>query len=222
MDSHREELHRASLAETALTAMDQQSTTLRSAEPVFDDGLMYARYLDEAAEGFFRLMLGRQVADIIATAYTQPDHDLSYENVVFAERDGVIVGMASGYTAKQHRRSSARPLRLAPGWRALRMVRVAICYAPFRRVLGNLADGDFYLQAIAVDEELRGMGIGSALVDSIEDRARAAGSTHLCLDVAAKNEAARRFYEGRGMGVDPGSPRLLFAPRLFVRMTKSL
>ena len=206
----------------ALIVMDQQSIILRSAKPIFDEGLMYARYLDEAAEGFFRFMLGRRVADIIATAYTQPDHDFSYQNVTFAEHDEVIVGMVSGYTAEQHRRFSEQPLKQAAGNRALRMRVVRILLAPLWRILNTLADGDFYLQAIAVDKELRGEGVGSTLIDSIEDRARATGSTRLSLDVSAKNESARRLYERRGMTVESGWPKLFFIPRLFVRMAKLL
>lgn len=75
--------------------MNQYSILVRVANPTLDEGLVFARYLDEAAEGFFRLMLGRNVADIIVIAYTQPDHDLSYQNVIVAERDNVIVGMAT-------------------------------------------------------------------------------------------------------------------------------
>jgi ribosomal protein S18 acetylase RimI-like enzyme len=206
----------------ALIVMDQQSIVLRSAKPIIDEGLMYARYLDEAAEGFFRFMLGRRVADIIATAYTHPDHDFSYQNVTFAEHDEVIVGMASGYTAEQHRRFSEQPLKQAAGNRALRMRVVRVLCAPLWRILNTLADGDFYLQAIAVDKELRGEGVGSTLIDSIEDRARATGSTRLSLDVSAKNEGARRLYERRGMTVESGWPKLFFIPRLFVRMVKLL
>lgn len=202
--------------------MDRHSITLRAAKPTFDEGLVFARHLDEAAEGFFRFMLGRRVADIIGTAYTQPDHDFSYQNVTFAERDKIIVGMALGYTAEQHRLSSRRPLMLAPGYRALRMLRVAICCAPFRRVFDTLANGDFYLLAIAVDKELRGEGVGSTLTDYIEDQARATGSTRLSLDVATKNEGARRLYERRGMTFESGWPRLMFMPQLLVRMTKNL
>lgn len=54
----------------------------------------------------------------IATAFAQPDHDLSYQNVTFAERDNVIVGMVLGYTAEQ-------PNRLAiPGLTFYRMIKV--------------------------------------------------------------------------------------------------
>jgi ribosomal protein S18 acetylase RimI-like enzyme len=206
----------------ALIFMDEQTIILRSAKPTFAEGLIYSRYLDQAAEGFFRFMLGRRVADIIAIAYTQPDHDFSYQNVTFAEHDGVIVGMVSGYSAEQHRLFSEQPLKKAAGKWALRMRGVRILCAPLWGLLNTLADGDFYLQAIAVDKELRGEGIGSTLIDFIEDRARATGATKLSLDVSAKNEGARRLYEHRGMTVESGWPRFLFLPQLLVRMTKLL
>ena len=102
--------------------MDQHSIILRAAKPTIDEGFVFARYLEEVAEGFFRFMLGPRVTDIIATAYTHPNHDYSYENVTFAEYDKVIVGMASGFTAEQHRRFSDQPLKHAAGNRTLRMI----------------------------------------------------------------------------------------------------
>ena len=202
--------------------MDRHSIVLRAANPTFDEGLACARYLDEAAEGFFRFWLGRRAAHIIATAFAQPDHDLSYQNVTFAERDNVIVGMVLGYTAEQHHRSSREPLKRAAGRSNLRMRIVRILFAPLMRIIDSIADGDFYLQAIAVDKELRGEGVGSTLIDSIEDRAGITGSTRLSLDVSAKNEGARRLYERRGMTIESGWPKLLFIPQLLVRMTKLL
>ena len=200
----------------------QHSIIVRAANPTLDEGLVFARYLDKAAEGFFRFMLGRQVADIIARAYTQPGHDYSYQNVTFAERDQVIVGMASGYTAEQHRAFSDQPLKQAAGKRALRLLVVTTIGAPLLRSLETHADGDFYLQAIAVDRDLRGKGVGSALMDAIQDRACASGSTQLSLDVSVKNEGARRFYGRRGMTVESEWPKLFFMPRVFARMIKLL
>jgi len=203
--------------------MNQRPIILRTANPTFDEGLVFARFLDEAAEGFFRFMLGRRVADIIATTFAQPDHDYSYQNVTFAERDEVIVGMAAGYTAEQHRRFSELPLKQAAGKWAFRMRGVRILGSPLWRVLETLADGDFYLLAIAIDQELRGEGVGSGLMDSVEDRARVSGSTRLCLDVSAKNKGARRLYERRGMSVESQWPKRLVIPGLrLLRMTKTL
>jgi len=203
--------------------MDRHSIVLKTANPTFDEGLTFARYVDQAAEGFFRFMLGRRAGHIIATAFAQPDHNLSYQNVTFAERDNVIVGMFSGHTAEQHRHSSPQPLKRAAGRRHIRMRIVLILFAPLIRITDSIADGDFYILAIAVDKELRGDGVGSVLMDSFEEWARASGSTRLSLDVSAKNEGARRFYERRGMTVESQWPKRLAIPGLkFYRMTKGL
>ncbi len=203
--------------------MDRQSIVLRAANPTFDEGLAFARYADEVAEGFFRSMLGRRAGHILATAFAQPDHDLSYQNVTFAERDNVIVGMYAAYTAEQHRRSSRKPLKQAAGRRNIRMRIVMILFAPVMRITDSIPDGNFYLQFIGVDKVLRGEGVGSILMDSFEKRARASGSTRLSLDVSAKNEGARRFYERRGMKVESQWPKRLPIPGLkFYRMTRGL
>ena len=184
--------------------------------------MAYARYLDIAAEGFFRFMLGRRATEIIGKAYTQTQHNYSYENVIFAEHDNRIVGMASGFTAEQHRYFSDQPLKEAAGYQAFRMRVVKTLLAPMMRILNTLADGDYYLLSIATDQAYRGAGIGSTLMDAMEERAVASGSARLALDVSASNEGARRLYERRGMTVESQWPKRLVIPRLrFYRMTKT-
>ena len=91
--------------------MNQREITFRPAKPVFEEGLVCGRHLDETAEGFFSIMLGKHAVKILAEAYTQTGHSYSYENVTFAEIDGEIVGMSLGFTAQQHRGFSDAPLR---------------------------------------------------------------------------------------------------------------
>ena len=122
--------------------------------------------------------------------------------------------MAIGYTAEQHRRHSDQPLKQAAGNRALQKMGARLLCARLR-LLGTHAEKAFNLQAIAVDKDLRGEGIGSALMDAIEERARACECTRLYLDAAARNMGARRFYECRGMTVvskKPTVPSSAFAP----------
>ncbi|MDH3523870.1 MAG: GNAT family N-acetyltransferase [Acidobacteriota bacterium] len=158
----------------------------------------------------------------MARAYLEADNDYSFQNVTFAEQGRAIVGMASGFTAEQRRGFSDRPLTPAAGFPAFRLAALRLLCAPLFRILETLAEGDFYLLAIAVDPEVRGAGVGSVLMDLMEDRARSGGSTRLSLDVAAKNERARRLYERRGMSVESKWPRPPFLPALFVRMAKPL
>lgn len=201
--------------------MPELAQTFRSASPNLQDGKRFARYLDQAAEGFFGFMLGGRSEEIIAEAYQQPGHDLSYQHVTFVENNQKIVGMVSGYTAEQHQQSPDRPLRQAAGKYNLRFAIVSILCAPLMRILETIAAGDFYLQAIAIDQERRGKGLGSTLMDLAEDRAHSSGSQRLSLDVSADNVIARKLYERRGMTIESQWPRRFAIPKLkFYRMVK--
>ena len=68
--------------------MQSAPVRIRPATPEHGEGLLFARYMDQAAEGFFAFMLGRNSERIIASAFPDPGHSLSFEHVMFAERDG--------------------------------------------------------------------------------------------------------------------------------------
>jgi ribosomal protein S18 acetylase RimI-like enzyme len=59
-----------------------------------------------------------------------------------------------------------------------------------------------HLGMIAVTAEAEGRGAGAALMRATEDRARAAGSTKLTLNVFEGNQRARRMYERLGYQVE--------------------
>ena len=200
----------------------KQSVILRPAKPDFSEGLQFAHYLDQAAEGFFRFMLGRESESIIATAFIDSGHTLSHENVVFAEVDTKIVGMSSTFTEKQHRTFSEEPLLRAARRNAIRLKLVRTLFAPVWRILETIPEGDFYLQGIAIEPELRGTGIGSILMDDIENRAKASESNRLSLDVSVKNDGARRLYKRLGMVESSMWPNSRFLPTVFIRMCKYL
>jgi len=206
-----------------MCAKDINMIKLRAASPTFEEGILFAQYLNEAAEGFFRFLLGKRFKQIISEAFIQPAHDLSFQNVTFAEHNNVLVGMVSGYTAEQHRSSTREPLKQAAGKNNIRMRIVLVLFAPLMRIIDSMAEDDFYLQAIAVDKDQRGSGIGSILADYIEEQARARGSKRLALDVSSSNNVAYQFYKNRGMAVTSQWPRQLKIPRMkFYRMTKAL
>ena len=203
--------------------MGQPLIVIRDGNPTYDEGLSCGRYLNEASEGFFRFMLGRQFAQIMAKAYTQKNHSYSFQNVSFAENGSRIVGMALGFTSEQYRCFSDQPLKKAAGCRNLRMTAVKILCAPMLRIIETIDDGDFYLLAMAIDKDLRGKKVGSSLMNSIKERARANGSDRLSLDVSANNEIARQIYENWGMTIESQWPRHLPLPGLrFYRMVKGV
>ncbi|NNL77560.1 MAG: GNAT family N-acetyltransferase [Desulfobacterales bacterium] len=168
-------------------------------------------------------MLGKRSVDILATAFIQPDHDLSHQHANFAEQNQTVVGMVSGYTARRHHNASDQPLKQAAGRYNLRFLTVSLLFAPLMRILDTIVDDDFYLQAIALDKELRGQGLGSVLMDLAEERAHISGSKRLSLDVSADNVNARKLYERRGMIIESQWPKRFAIPKLkFYRMVKVL
>ena len=54
------------------------------------------------------------------------------------------------------------------------------------------------LETLAVDEEARGKGIGTLLIEACRERLRADGISHWAVGVVEANEGATRFYERAG------------------------
>lgn len=201
--------------------MSATAPTIRPARPDLGEGRHFARYANEIAEGGFRIMLGPRFDEILAHAFVHPGHGMSYERTWFAERDGSIVGMVSGYVEGNAHQSEDEALMVAPGSRLRR--RMGVAFMRWRwRMIGYPFPGEFYVEFLIVEAALRGQRIGDALMDAVEDEARRAGANRLTLDVAVKNAGGRRFYERRGMVRVPGWPEGRLGRRVILRMTKGV
>jgi GNAT superfamily N-acetyltransferase len=73
--------------------------------------------------------------------------------------------------------------------------------------------GSMLLNALAVDESCRGMGVGNRLLGWAREHARAGGFDRLSLHVWADNVAARAFYQIRGF-IELGVAEIAPHPRL--------
>ena len=80
-------------------------------------------------------------------------------------------------------------------------------FTPVRalRMLGNLlllsegvAPDEFIVESLAVDPSFRGLGIGTALMQEAEAKARAMGKHTMSLGVITENQGAIRLYERLG------------------------
>ena len=196
---------------------------VREGRPTQQEGRQYARYSNEASHGVVRILFGPHFEEILGRAYLSPGHDMSYEHAVFAETDAGIVGMASGFSAEDHRTSTVKPTIRAAGFRGIRLVPFGILGLRFFSFVNTVPDGDYYLAALAVDDAARGLGVGSILLDEIEQRAVAARCARLALDVETANHHAQRVYQHRGMTIDGESPAIAFMPdKRVYRMVKTL
>jgi ribosomal protein S18 acetylase RimI-like enzyme len=199
------------------------SIELIAAEPTRAHGLAFAGYLEAAAGGAFALMLGSGFADVLATAYQQPGHDLSYEAVTFAVEADSILGMINAFSSEQHARSSTKPLTDAAGLRSLRMAAFVTAGYPLFRFLDQIPEGDLYVQTLAVDESRQGQGIGSSLLDHAEAQAVGARRARLSLHVDVRNTGAMRLYARHGLAIEATSGKAwLLGGEQVHRMAKTL
>ena len=202
--------------------MAEAQFSIRPARPTYEEGLIFARLANAAAGNGFRYLFGPRLEAIIATTFAELNNDFSHKCALFAENDGGIVGMASGYTAKEHRSFTEDAIKRAVGRSALRVAVVEALIFPMFRFLHTYDEGDFYLQFLAVEESWRGRGVGSALIEAMKSRARETGSTHYAVDVAARNAGAKKLYERQGFVVQARWPRSRLVRPTILRMVQGL
>ena len=84
------------------------------------------------------------------------------------------------------------------------------------------ADDDAHLLLFAVHRSRQRRGVGSALLQWLEDAARAAGAQRIRVEARMDNEAARSFYNERGYHEREIAPRMYSGRLDGVRLEKWL
>ena len=202
--------------------MNTDSIVIRPANPSIDEGLKYSAYMNSASGGGFGKMFGKRLGEIVSNAYCQPNHDMSYETVLFAEADGEIVGMVAGYSAEAYRGFDKDVIDRVAGRSRLRVWLIFLLISRMMRFMHTFADGDFYVAFLAVDETHRGKGIGTRLLGALEKRARSSSATQLALDVERKNKAAQSVYERYGFTTIDHWPKSRIMKPTILRMSKPI
>lgn len=141
-------------------------------------------------------------ADLLTVGVWGEDHPISYTNchvAADAETDEVL-GMVNVFPADELRKEEYGPI---PEDRLAHV-----------RSLLELQDwGSMFLNALAVSERCRGLGVGSRLTDWAERHARAHGFDRISLHVWESNTNAIEIYRKRGF-VEIGKAPIADHPRL--------
>jgi ribosomal protein S18 acetylase RimI-like enzyme len=140
--------------------------------------------------------------DLLTIGVWGDDHPISHRNCyVAADRaTNEVLGVANVFPADELLKEEYGPIP------ADRLEHV--------RTLLRLQDwGSMFLNALAVSEKCRGLGVGSWLLDWAEKRATAEGFDRLSLHVWEENTNAVKFYKARGF-VELGVAPIAEHPRL--------
>lgn len=160
--------------------------------------------LETATGGMFSVMLGSHWQDVLRPVIATPGHAWSVERARIAEVDDQNAGVLLGGPAQVPEPDATLGVRW--GATRLRMTAVGLAFQPFLSFMSRHDAGEWYVTAVSVKEEMRGRGVGAALLDDAVSRAESLGMQSIALDVDAKNAGARRLYEHLGFVVTGISP----------------
>lgn len=147
--------------------------------------LGYAAFAKKFRHGF------RDADDLVRLFRDSVDRQICFSATVEGKLCGVLTFQIEGQEF-YHLNLLSTFTRFSP-WRAIRIL--------FNLTL--LADDGpkpdtFVVDSLAVDPSYRGLGIGTALMQRAEEKARSMGKRTMALGVIGENEGAMRLYERLG------------------------
>ncbi|ESR23247.1 acetyltransferase, GNAT family protein [Lutibaculum baratangense AMV1] len=175
--------------------------SLRAA--VREDARLLARLIDIAGEGIPSWLWsqgaapGQSPLDYGTERACRETGGFSYRNATVAEFRGTPVGMMLGYVIPEPSDEERREVASLP--------------APIRPFveLEHRAVGTFYVNAVAVLPDRRGLGIGAKLLRAAEASARHAEAPETSIQVYSQNAGAVRLYERFGFRIVDRTPVIL-------------
>lgn len=120
------------------------------------------------------------------------------EQVLAAYQDTILIGVALFATSKSSgfKRESGKILQKQLG--TLGAIRAGAIFSLFTH---RPKIGEMYIEAISVDGNSRGLGVGKLLLDKIAEKAKSESHTFMSLKVILENHRARKLYEREGFRV---------------------
>ena len=130
--------------------------------------------------------------------------------------------MVSGYTKTEKDGFTRNILSYSNKGSKFRIRLFSIIGSILTNFLGPGGSDEFYIQAITVNDQMRGKGLGQKLLEYIADISVEKGCKTLSLDVSSKNTKAIKSYHKFGMKASSHWPQILKLPPVFTRMEKQL
>jgi ribosomal protein S18 acetylase RimI-like enzyme len=175
------------------------------AQPEPEHARHFANLAQIASDQFYSQLLGSKANAILASTFQHPNNDNSYVFTNFLMADDSIAGMLNGFTAgqKQAIGNQTEWLILKYGtWRFLRYLTIGILLSDITDFIGKrLADGDYYIQMVAIYPQFRGRGYSKTILTFADEIAVSQGCNRLVLDVDERNTIAINAYRKVGFEV---------------------
>jgi len=140
--------------------------------------------------------------DFLRAAFAAGSGALSYSSHVVAMLDGHVVGIGAFLDGAQHKRGGWNRV-----WLVVRFYGPLKCWSVLKRLVqlrslwSSPREDDLSIAHLGVREDMRGRGIGTALLTNQIEMARSKGFRRCILDVAVTNPRPQALYERLGFRV---------------------
>jgi len=163
------------------------------------DSFKVAEIIYEADSETFDFFFGnkKNASQKIGILVQEGDNNLGYQQIYVVTNDQEIVGVMV-YSAGKKMGNIQELKVLFHNFNILDSLRFIMIEIIDNIFLSRLEEDDFYYAIVAVDENSRGQGIGSFILEEGIKLAREKGCRRAVLDVDIENEGALRLYQRVG------------------------
>lgn len=163
---------------------------------VKEDGAEIAKLvlvvLNDMELPFVKKLGEEKTIEVLTEAVKDPTYRYGYKRGLVKEIDGQVAGIAFGYPAEDEGiiDQGFTQALLSLGIEDQKLFSDPEAYP-----------GEWYLDTICVNEDFRGQGVGSELIDSLDRIAQRENKQRIGLCVDQANPNAQRLYERKGFKV---------------------
>lgn len=167
-----------------------------------EDARHFAELVVLTSPMLFPALFGSTVKNLMKNIFKHKRHYFSFDHSYFAEVDGKMAGMAQLHKRMPVRKERTRLSLLLLKYMNWRLPAKIANLLKSERGMWFATGKDCYLSSVAVYPEFRGQGIGTKLLEAVEDEARSIGKKRIVLKADTHNQRAINLYERLGYRIE--------------------
>jgi len=199
-----------------------QNILVRKGRP--EDAHHFSELVILTSPAIFPIVFGSSVKTVMKNLFPHKRHYYSFDRSFFAEINGKVAGMAQLHKLINRKGQTVRLSFLLLKYLKWRLPAKAVNLLKLDHLIKDVAHNDCYLSNVSVYPEFRSFGIGTKLLEAVEEEAKSIGKKRLVLHAETHNTRAISLYERLGYKIESKSPALKIRNRLFesFKMAKSV
>ena len=194
-----------------------QNIMVRKGRP--EDAHHFSELVTLSSPAIFPIVFGFRVKKVMRNLFPHKRHYYSFDRTFFAEMNGKVVGMAQLHKLMTRKGQTFRLSLLLLKYLKWRLPAKVVNLLKFNGLMKDVARNECYLSNVAVYPEFRSFGIGTKLLEALEQEAKSIGKKRVVLHAETHNQRAISLYERLGYRIESKSPSLKIRNRLYQSFT---